>query len=84
MAPRSLRQLLDHFGPKIELLDINRVADIVNFTCFTEKQYIKAEGILSTNSLLESFVMLLMLSCRLFEQTVAYLYCRGKGRLHRM
>jgi len=29
---------MDHFGPGIELLDINTDgANVVNFTCFTEK-----------------------------------------------
>jgi cell cycle checkpoint control protein RAD9A len=35
---RTLRQLMDHFGPGIELLDIHTDDDqTVNFTCFTEK-----------------------------------------------
>ncbi|KAH8894897.1 hypothetical protein GQ53DRAFT_779740 [Thozetella sp. PMI_491] len=39
MSSRTLRQLMDHFGPGIELLDINPddEARVVNFTCFTEK-----------------------------------------------
>ncbi|KAK3938371.1 hypothetical protein QBC46DRAFT_390476 [Diplogelasinospora grovesii] len=39
IASRTLRQLMDHFGPGIELLDINSddEACIMNFTCFTEK-----------------------------------------------
>jgi cell cycle checkpoint control protein RAD9A len=39
IASRTLRQLMDHFGPGIELLDINtdEEARVVNFTCFTEK-----------------------------------------------
>ena len=40
ISPRVLRQLMDHFGPKIELLDINTEGDnVVNFSCFAEKQY---------------------------------------------
>ncbi|KAK2612206.1 hypothetical protein QQS21_001782 [Conoideocrella luteorostrata] len=37
IASRTLRQLMDHFGPGIEYLDINADADHVNFTCFSEK-----------------------------------------------
>lgn len=39
ISSRTLRQLMDHFGPGIELLDINTddEAQVVNFTCFTEK-----------------------------------------------
>jgi len=45
ISPRTLRQLIDHFGPKIELVDINTEGqNVVNFACFTERQYIKAEG----------------------------------------
>lgn len=37
--PRTLRSLMEHFGPGIDLLDINTDGDnVVNFTCFTEKQ----------------------------------------------
>ncbi|KAL2760928.1 hypothetical protein ACRALDRAFT_2039460 [Sodiomyces alcalophilus JCM 7366] len=34
---RTLRQLMDHFGPGVELLDINSDGEHVKFTCFTEK-----------------------------------------------
>ncbi|KAK3368149.1 Rad9-domain-containing protein [Podospora didyma] len=39
ISSRTLRQVMDHFGPGIELLDINTDDDtrVVNFTCFTEK-----------------------------------------------
>jgi len=39
ISSRTLRQLMDHFGPGIELLDINTDDEnrVVNFTCFTEK-----------------------------------------------
>jgi cell cycle checkpoint control protein RAD9A len=38
ISSRTLRQLMDHFGPGIELLDINTDGDkVVNFTCFTTK-----------------------------------------------
>ncbi|GAP88848.1 putative DNA repair protein rad9 [Rosellinia necatrix] len=37
ISPRTLRQLMDHFGPGIDYLDIHADEDIVNFTCFTEK-----------------------------------------------
>ncbi|ORY68503.1 Rad9-domain-containing protein [Pseudomassariella vexata] len=38
MSSRTLRQLMDHFGPGIEFLDIHSEDDqVVNFTCFTEK-----------------------------------------------
>lgn len=39
ISSRTLRQLMEHFGPGIELLDVNTEDDgVVNFTCFTEKQ----------------------------------------------
>ncbi|KAF3770265.1 hypothetical protein M406DRAFT_246528 [Cryphonectria parasitica EP155] len=35
---RTLRSLMEHFGPGIDLLDINTDGEnVVNFTCFTEK-----------------------------------------------
>ncbi|KAK4165370.1 DNA repair protein rad9 [Cladorrhinum sp. PSN259] len=39
ISSKTLRQLMDHFGPGIELLDINTDEEnrVVNFTCFTEK-----------------------------------------------
>lgn len=37
ISPRTLRQLLDHFGRGIDYLDIHAEEDVVNFTCFTEK-----------------------------------------------
>lgn len=38
MSSRTLRQLMDHFGPGIEYLDIHADDDqTVNFTCYTEK-----------------------------------------------
>ncbi|KAF5013901.1 hypothetical protein FDECE_114 [Fusarium decemcellulare] len=37
ISSRTLRQLMDHFGPGIEFLDINTDGDRVNFTCFSEK-----------------------------------------------
>lgn len=38
MSARTLRQLMDHFGPGIEYLDIHADDDqTVNFTCYTEK-----------------------------------------------
>lgn len=37
ISSRTLRQLMDHFGPGIEYLDINTDGDHVNFTCFSEK-----------------------------------------------
>ncbi|KAH9899018.1 Rad9-domain-containing protein [Xylariomycetidae sp. FL2044] len=38
MPSRSLRQMMDHFGPGIDYLDIHSDEDeVVNFTCFTEK-----------------------------------------------
>ncbi|KAJ2980952.1 hypothetical protein NUW58_g6810 [Xylaria curta] len=36
-SPRTLRQLMDHFGPGIDYLDIHAEEEVVNFTCFTEK-----------------------------------------------
>ncbi len=36
---------MDHFGPKVELLDINTEgSSVLNLTCFTEKQYTKTDG----------------------------------------
>lgn len=44
ISSRTLRQLMDHFGPGIELLDINVEGEnVVNFTCFTEKAVSTAE-----------------------------------------
>ncbi|KAG6035488.1 hypothetical protein E4U41_006063 [Claviceps citrina] len=37
ISSRTLRQLMEHFGPGVEYLDINTDGDHVNFTCFTEK-----------------------------------------------
>ncbi|KAI1170158.1 Rad9-domain-containing protein [Nemania sp. FL0916] len=37
ISPRTLRQLMDHFGPGIDYLDIHSDDEVVNFTCFTEK-----------------------------------------------
>ena len=39
ISSRTLRQVMDHFGPGIELLDINTDdgTRVVNFTCFTDK-----------------------------------------------
>ncbi|KND90851.1 DNA repair protein rad9 [Tolypocladium ophioglossoides CBS 100239] len=37
ISSRTLRQLMDHFGPGIEYLDINTDGNHVNFTCFSEK-----------------------------------------------
>jgi cell cycle checkpoint control protein RAD9A len=37
ISSRTLRQLMDHFGPGIDYLDIHSGEQIVNFTCFTEK-----------------------------------------------
>ncbi|RYP62523.1 hypothetical protein DL771_009706 [Monosporascus sp. 5C6A] len=38
ISSRTLRQLMDHFGPGTEYLDIHSDDDqFVNFTCFTEK-----------------------------------------------
>ncbi|KAL7935605.1 Rad9 domain-containing protein [Trichoderma chlorosporum] len=37
ISSRTLKQLVDHFGPGTEYLDINANGDRVNFTCFSEK-----------------------------------------------
>ncbi|RFU78409.1 dna repair rad9 [Trichoderma arundinaceum] len=37
ISSRTLKQLVDHFGPGTEYLDINTDGDHVNFTCFSEK-----------------------------------------------
>ncbi|OAA67061.1 Rad9 [Niveomyces insectorum RCEF 264] len=50
ISAHTLRRLMEHFGPKVELLDINTEGNqVVNLTCFTEKQYTKTEGILNMN-----------------------------------
>ncbi|KAL8360683.1 hypothetical protein RB601_007100 [Gaeumannomyces tritici] len=37
---RTLRQLMEHFGPGIDLLDINTEGEnVVNFACYTEKDF---------------------------------------------
>ncbi|KAI0103858.1 Rad9-domain-containing protein [Nemania sp. FL0031] len=36
ISSRTLRQLMDHFGPGIDYLDIHAEDEVVNFTCFTE------------------------------------------------
>ncbi|KEY68998.1 hypothetical protein S7711_03305 [Stachybotrys chartarum IBT 7711] len=38
MSSKTLRQLMDHFGPGVEFLDINTNGNLVNFTCFSEKK----------------------------------------------
>lgn len=37
ISSRTLRQLMEHFGPGTEFLDINADGGHVNFTCFSEK-----------------------------------------------
>jgi cell cycle checkpoint control protein RAD9A len=38
MSSRTLRQLMDHFGPGIELLDIHTEDEnVVTFSCFTDR-----------------------------------------------
>lgn len=50
ISAHTLRRLMEHFGPKVELLDINTEGNsVLNLTCFTEKQYTKTEGILNMN-----------------------------------
>lgn len=72
---------MEHFGPKIELLDINTDGEnVVNFACFTEKQYVKTEGELIEPMQSICFTGLTFLN-RLFEQAAAYLYCRRNGRV---
>ncbi|KAI6368308.1 hypothetical protein MCOR25_004714 [Pyricularia grisea] len=40
IASRTLRQLMDHFGPGIDLLDIHTEGEgVVNFACYTEKDF---------------------------------------------
>ncbi|KAL2263730.1 hypothetical protein VTK26DRAFT_5374 [Humicola hyalothermophila] len=53
ISARTLRQLMDHFGPGIELLDINtnNEAKVVNFTCFTEK--VQKRGAVSSEAVLK-------------------------------
>ncbi|KAK4146152.1 uncharacterized protein C8A04DRAFT_35142 [Dichotomopilus funicola] len=53
ISSRTLRQLMDHFGPGIELLDINtdEEARVVNFTCFTEK--VQKRGALNNEAVLK-------------------------------
>lgn len=40
---RTLRQLMEHFGPGVELLDVSSDGEHVKFTCFTEKT-VNGEG----------------------------------------
>ncbi|CAK7210641.1 hypothetical protein SCUCBS95973_000857 [Sporothrix curviconia] len=50
ISAHTLRRLMDHFGPKVELLDINTEGEgVLNLTCSTEKQYTKTDGILNMN-----------------------------------
>lgn len=50
VSAHTLRRLMEHFGPKVELLDINTEGNkVVNLTCFTEKQYVKTDGLLNMN-----------------------------------
>ncbi|KAL1838088.1 hypothetical protein VTJ49DRAFT_3080 [Mycothermus thermophilus] len=53
ISSRTLRQLMDHFSPGIELLDINTDDDnrIVNFTCFTEK--VQKRGVVNNEAVLK-------------------------------
>ncbi|KAK4115284.1 cell cycle checkpoint [Canariomyces notabilis] len=53
ISSRTLRQLMDHFGSGIELLDINTddEARVVNFTCFTEK--VQKRGPVSNEAVLK-------------------------------
>ncbi|PHH50988.1 DNA repair protein rad9 [Ceratocystis fimbriata CBS 114723] len=37
IASRTLRQIMEHFGPGVELLDINSDEDHINFNCYMEK-----------------------------------------------
>ncbi|KAL5604505.1 hypothetical protein BROUX41_002460 [Berkeleyomyces rouxiae] len=37
IASRTLRQIMEHFGPGVELLDINSDEQHVNFNCYMEK-----------------------------------------------
>ncbi|UKZ68443.1 uncharacterized protein TrAtP1_009479 [Trichoderma atroviride] len=37
ISSRTLKQLVDHFGPGTEYLEVNTDGDHVNFTCFSEK-----------------------------------------------
>ena len=60
ISSRTLRQLMEHFGPGIELLDVNTEDDgVVNFTCFTEKQVnLNNEGKRVVNSLLSATILM--------------------------
>ncbi|KJR88387.1 cell cycle checkpoint control protein RAD9A [Sporothrix schenckii 1099-18] len=50
ISAHTLRRLMDHFGPKVELLDINTEGEgVLNLTCSTEKQYTKTDGFLNMN-----------------------------------
>ncbi len=45
MSPRTLRQLMEHFGTGTELLDIHADGEgFMKFACYSQKQYVKAEG----------------------------------------
>ncbi len=49
ISSRTLRQLMDHFGPGIDYLDINTDGDHVNFTCFSEKT-VSEDGMRNTSN----------------------------------
>lgn len=49
ISSRTLKQLVDHFGPGTEYLDINTDGDHVNFTCFSEKT-ISDDGMVAVSS----------------------------------
>lgn len=50
ISSRTLKQLVDHFGPGTEYLEVNTDGDHVNFTCFSEKT-ISDDGMMPTWSM---------------------------------
>ena len=59
ISAHTLRRLMDHFGPKVELLDINTEGEgVLNLTCSTEKQYTKTDGRCQTRMFPERILFL--------------------------
>lgn len=69
---------MDHFGPGIDLLDINTDGEnVVNFTCFTEKQVsVNNEG---KPQLLESRSSQCLITFSCIEETTPHVNRGGDG-----
>ncbi len=80
ISSRTLRQLMDHFGPGIEYLDINTDGDHVNFTCFSEKT-VSEDGMLTMSRLTHVFAQYakLMAGGSCIEEAPADIHRRRGG-----